>query len=750
MSNKRGKNRINEDRLDKRIRRTKKVKLDLHPVTKKWIAGVLFVGLAIIMFLGFLNSAGPIGRFITTNSSKLFGWTAPIFPVIFLLIGIVLFRTRERTVWASNLLGSTFFLLGLSAILNIVGQDGTQRGGSIGYWVSFLPIRGFGTIASVIFFASIVIVGLLMLFNYPASLGEHAEEDEETEEGTNKFKFMLGLIISPFLRLKKNVASLPRPALPQDFGGASTPSFKVHKLEDEPLGGLNEKKEGSAVFGGEKELVLRPIKLSVPYQMPPLSLLDEDKGKPTSGDIKATMHIIKRTLSNFGIEVEMGEVSVGPTVTQYTLKPAEGIKLSRITALYNDLSLALAAHPIRIEAPIPGRSLVGIEVPNHAITLVRLRNLLESEQFQGSQYRLNFAIGRDVAGNPVFAAIEKMPHLLIAGATGTGKTIALNSLLMSLLYRNPPSMMKLLLVDPKRVEFPVYNGIPHLLAPVIVDAQKTINALRWAVREMERRFDILAADKSRDIGLYNRELKRGQDPLPYIVIVIDELADLMAARGKEVEAVIVRLAQMARAVGIHLVVATQRPSVEVITGLIKANITSRLAFQVASQIDSRTIIDNQGAEKLLGNGDMLFMSAESTKPKRIQGSYISEKEVKRVVDFLKKNSEPEYNNSVIEPVQDSGNEFRDSGEDSFGDEDPLYEEAKHLVIQAKKASASYLQRRLRIGYARAARLLDILEERGVIGPGDGAKPREILIGGLPVQVDENEVDEDGYIGRMSI
>ena len=750
MSKKKDKNRLKEKYLERRSQRSKKNKLDLHPVTKKWIAGVLFVSLAIIMFLGFLNSAGPIGKFITTNSSKLFGWTAPIFPIIFLVIGVVLFRAKDRTVWASNLLGSTFFVLGLAAVLNIVGQEGTQRGGIIGYWVSFLPLRGFGTVASVIFFGAIVIIGLLMLFNYPASLVGQTEENEEVEEGTNKLKFIFGLMASPFSRLKKSAISLPRPSLPQDFGASSAPNFKIHKLEDDLSEVSAERKQESSVSGGEKEMIVRPIKLSTPYQMPPLSLLDEDKGKPTSGDIKAIMHIIKRTLSNFGIEVEMGEVSVGPTVTQYTLKPAEGIKLSRITGLYNDLSLALAAHPIRIEAPIPGRSLVGIEVPNHAVALVRLRNLLESEQFQGSQYRLNFAIGRDVAGNPAFAAIEKMPHLLIAGATGTGKTIALNSLLMSLLYRNPPSMMRLLLIDPKRVEFPVYNGIPHLLAPVIVDAQKTINALRWAVREMERRFDVLAGDKSRDIGLYNRELKRGQDPMPYIVIVIDELADLMAARGKEVEAVVVRLAQMARAVGIHLVVATQRPSVEVITGLIKANITSRMAFQVASQIDSRTIVDNSGAEKLLGNGDMLFMSAESTKPKRIQGSYISEKEVKRVVDFLKKNSEPEYDNSIIEPLQNTESEFGEGGEDSFGDEDPLYEEAKRLVIQAKKASASYLQRRLRIGYARAARLLDILEERGVIGPGDGAKPREILIAGSPVQIDENEVDEDGYIGRISL
>jgi S-DNA-T family DNA segregation ATPase FtsK/SpoIIIE len=423
----------------------------------------------------------------------------------------------------------------------------------------------------------------------------------------------------------------------------------------------------------------------------------------------------------------MGEVNVGPTVTQYTLKPAEGVKLSRITALANDLALALASHPIRIEAPIPGKSLVGIEVPNKVRTLVRLRNLISEPQFQKHPSPLYFVLGRDVSGNPVFADLAKMPHLLVCGATGTGKTLFLNSLILSLVYRNSPKILKFILVDPKRVEFPIYSDLPHNLTNVIFDVQKTINALRWLVEEMERRFEVLAKFKTRDIFSFNKiSLEKKIPPMPYILLIIDELADLMAARGKEIEAAIVRLAQMARAVGIHLVLATQRPSTEVITGLIKANITSRVSFQVASQVDSRTVLDTAGAEKLLGRGDMLFLSPENPKPRRIQGAFVSEKEVQRVVEYLSSKYEKERIESLEEKLAEETGEigFFERGEDL---EDPLYEEAKRVVIEAKKASASLLQRRLKIGYARAARLLDILEKRGIVGPPRGAKPREVYL-----------------------
>ena len=431
-------------------------------------------------------------------------------------------------------------------------------------------------------------------------------------------------------------------------------------------------------------------------------------------------------------------MNIGPTVTQYAFKPAEGVKLSRITALSNDFALALAAHPIRIEAPIPGRSLVGIEIPNKARTTVRLRTLVENSKFKNSPDPLLISLGKDVTGNAIFTDLSRMPHLLVAGATGSGKTIALNNMIVSLIYRNPPSNLRFILIDPKRVEFPVYNDLPHLLTPVILDAQRALNALKWLIKEMERRFQVLAAVHTRDIASYHalwqqeqqkrgkeRDIQEMMEQMPYIVVIIDELADLMSSRGKEVEALVVRLAQMSRAVGIHLVLATQRPSVEVITGLIKANVTARIAFQVASQVDSRTILDQAGAEKLLGRGDMLFISAEFSRPKRIQGAYVSDKDVKNVVEWIQKNTkdfvreeiaEDELSRQAAESMEAIGN--RD-------EEDSMYEDAKRVVVEAKKASASLLQRRLKVGYARAARLLDILEQRGVIGPGEGAKPREV-------------------------
>ncbi|HJN62055.1 MAG TPA: DNA translocase FtsK, partial [Candidatus Parcubacteria bacterium] len=491
------------------------------------------------------------------------------------------------------------------------------------------------------------------------------------------------------------------------------------------------------------------------YQPPPLDLLESERGSPTAGDIKMNSAIIKKTLQNFDIPVEMSEVNIGPTVTQYTLKPAEGIKLSRILTLSNDLALSLAASSIRIEAPIPGKSLVGIEVPNKVRTLVRLRNSIEHPNFQNSLSNLTFVLGQDVSGRPVFADLARMPHLLVAGSTGTGKTICLSSIILSLLYRNNPDTLKLILVDPKRVDFAVYNNLPHLLTPVIRDAQTTVNVLKWLISEMERRFEVMALAKARNISSYNEKIKieeNSKDPkeesspqfMPYIVLVIDELADLMVARGREIEASVVRLAQMARAVGIHLIVATQRPSVEVITGLIKANITSRITFQVASQVDSRTVLDVAGAEKLLGLGDMLFISAEIVKPKRIQGTFVLDKELKRVVKFIIDHQtevsvtgeEISLGEELSKSIDQTINEGE--GKDFFSaDDDPLYEEAKRLVIEARKASASLLQRRLRIGYARSARLLDILEERGIVGPGEGAKPREVY-----VQTKEEEKEEE--------
>jgi S-DNA-T family DNA segregation ATPase FtsK/SpoIIIE len=484
------------------------------------------------------------------------------------------------------------------------------------------------------------------------------------------------------------------------------------------------------------------------YQLPPIDLLEPSRGRPSAGDIKTNSAIIKKTLESFDIPVEMSEVSVGPTVTQYSLKPAEGIKLSKITSLSNDLALALASHPIRIEAPIPGRSLVGIEIPNKIRVPVRIRELIERPEFQSSLSNLTVCLGRDVSGSAIYADLARMPHLLVAGSTGSGKTIFLNTLINSLLYRNGPDDLKFLLIDPKRVEFTIYSKLPHFLYPAIVDTQKATNALRWLIDEMDRRFKMLSEVKSRDILSYNNNAQRnGKEKIPYIILVIDELADLMAAKGRDVETAIVRLAQMSRAVGIHLVVATQRPSVEVITGLIKANITSRITFQVASQVDSRTVLDVSGAEKLLGSGDMLFLSTENLKPKRIQSVYITEKEVKKVATWIRTNADSDEGLDEVSEMEGSLEEKLNEGSEQasevmdFGmDQDPLYEEAKRVVVQTRRASASLLQRKLRIGYARAARLIDVLEDKGIVGPSQGAKSREVYASDESYKTEDSDKD----------
>jgi S-DNA-T family DNA segregation ATPase FtsK/SpoIIIE len=419
----------------------------------------------------------------------------------------------------------------------------------------------------------------------------------------------------------------------------------------------------------------------------------------------------------------MTDVNVGPTVTQYTLKPADGVKLNQITARQDDLALGLAAQELRVEAPIPGKGLVGIEIPNEKKAMVGLRDILESKEFKQSGSKLALALGRDVAGAPAVVDLARMPHALVAGATGSGKSVCINSIILSLLINNSPDELRMILVDPKRVELTGYNGLPHLLTPVITESKDTIPALHWAVKEMERRYKLFQMTGKRNIEQYNQEPDMAEGKLPFIVLIIDELADLMMVAAREVESSIVRLAQMARAVGIHLIVATQRPSVDVITGLIKANIPTRIAFAVASQIDSRTIIDQSGAEKLLGYGDMMYISTDVGKPKRIQGVYASEKEINAVIAHIKIQEEGDrYDPSVLETrVESRLGGSRENGEI----DDDLFNEAYEVVRQAGKASSTLLQTRLSVGYARAARLIQALEDKGLIGPAKGAKPREV-------------------------
>jgi len=462
------------------------------------------------------------------------------------------------------------------------------------------------------------------------------------------------------------------------------------------------------------------------WQFPTTDLLIKKQDKADAGDVNNNADIIHDTFENFNIDVDMEGANIGPRVTQFTLKPPSGTKLSKISALDRELSLNLAAQSIRIEAPIPGKRAVGIEVPNIKAATVRLSGVLEAKEWKAINEPLSFVVGRDIAGQPVVAALNKMPHLLIAGQTGSGKSVMINTVLASLLYSNSPADLKLILVDPKQVELTPYNDIPHLLTPVITEPEKCISALKWAVSEMERRLRTFAEHHKRNIAEYNN--LQDQDSMPYIVIVIDELADLMMMAARDVEALIVRIAQKARAAGIHLVLATQRPSVDVITGLIKANVPARIAFTVASQVDSRTIIDGVGAEKLLGMGDMLFSTSDMPKPKRVQGAFITDSETAKVNDFLRMQRPPQYDDEVVsQPVQLNGKGGIVVNASASGGDDDLWRDAVHVIVENRKASTSLLQRRLRIGYGRASRLIDMMEEQGIVGSADGAKPRDVLI-----------------------
>lgn len=711
-------------KLEKDLIEKPRFNFNLSDEVKKYLLSSLCFLLAIVFIFSFINRAGFIGGGLKNFFFLLMGNAYYITPLVLIISGIMLLKEEEafKTTKNALILATAVFLLGVSAMFSLgelrnsnLGFDisSASTGGWLGYVVSWLMLKGFDFWVS--FFVLVIIISFSVVIIIDPILKrrreqEEVEEEEEVVEEVKKEK--------PLIDLIKKIE--PKP---------------IAKKEEEPA---------TEMFGLNKKLKAfeEKKKENTQYNYPSLDLLSSKKGVAEGGDIEYNSSIIKRTLQTFGIPVEMSEVNIGPTVTQYTLKPAEGIKLSKITTLQSDLALALASSTIRIEAPIPGRSLVGVEIPNKKRAVVGLREILDTEEFKQSPHSLLMALGKDVRGISAFADLAEMPHLLVGGTTGSGKTICLNSIILSFLYRNSPDEMKLVLVDPKRVEFPVYSALPHLLCPVIYDAQQTLVALKWLVGEMERRFTVLAAANSRDIGSYNSKMeKKGEDKLPYIVLIIDELADLMSVKGKEIESYIVRLAQMSRATGIHLILATQRPSVEVITGLIKANITSRIALKVGSLIDSRTILDSSGAEKLLGRGDMLLLTKEHSKPRRIQSPYISEQEIKKVATFILSNEEEEIKEEpgFIESEKEEENslskeleramETKEVQMDSFfSKEDPLYEEAKRMVINSKKASASLLQRRLGVGYARAARLLDILEERGIVGPAEGAKPREILVG----------------------
>ncbi len=707
----------------------------LQEETLRAIIAVIFFVLAVFLVLssGPIDKGGFVGRGAYGTFHFLFGIGYYLLPILFLILCVSFFRSLQKKLAITHSIGGVLFFLSALSFVNIVLSG---RGGLVGNYISEPLVSLFDTLLTLIILIAFIVISLLVMFDAPlrftfiSSLFSSLFKKKEILPGTEDVGPELLISNADQLQLSTKET---RP----------TQEAQAVSVSEKKTAGGEEKKE---------EFGISPFSLNgKEFTPPPLSLLQVDRGKPGVGDIKANSNIIKRTLANFGINVEMDEISIGPSITRYALKPAEGVKLSRIVGLQNDLALALAAHPIRIEAPIPGKSLVGIEIPNSTKTTVGLGTLLASPDFQNSDKPLMMCLGKGISGMSYFGNLAKAPHLLIAGSTGSGKSVTIHTVITSLLYRNSPDNLKFIMIDPKRVELTLYNKIPHLLTPVITEAKKTILALKWAAKEMDRRYDILQKEGLQNISSYHKnivepEIKRLKnkkaDPedksvetMPYIVIVIDELADIMQAYPRELEAGIVRLAQMSRAVGIHLILSTQRPSVNVITGLIKANIPSRIALQVASQIDSRTILDMSGAEKLLGAGDMLYLSGEMSQPQRIQSAYISEGEVKSVVKYLVDS----YANEVPSEINLSGDTNGSSGknnifeatleDEKIENEDDLYEDAKQTVMEAGKASTSYLQRKLGIGYARAARLIDMLEERGVIGPGSGAKPREVLAGG---------------------
>ncbi len=686
----------------RKYRRRKGLKLKLRKETIYSIFAFGFILTGILFLLSFSKS-GESFIIVQNLLEKTFGITSIFFPFSLIFFGFFFLRFKFFLSRINVSLGFLLFFLSLTVL---------AKGGTLGREIFLMFSDIVGPLGAFFIFLMGVLVGIVVFFN------------TSVDEILSFFLFLIHnsnrLFPSKILSIFKTKKSLVVKGKPMTIKGVGT---------DKDMAGFSK----SSIQILKKEPVILSEKLVTNvtaadgiWEYPPLSLLSESPGqKANRGDINKIASIIEKTLQSFGIAAKVVEVNLGPAVTQYALEIALGTKVSKITSLSNDLALATEAPTgqIRIEAPIPGRNLVGIEIPNRSLEIVNLKTMLSSAIMQKSKSKLTVSLGLDVSGEPVVADITKMPHVLIAGTTGSGKSVLVNSFISSLLFRGSPSEVKLILIDPKRVELAGYNGIPHLLTPVIVEPEKILSALKWAMGEMDRRYHKFAEMNVRNIESYN-ELS-GFQAFPYIVIFIDELADLMAFAAVEVEDAITRLAQMARATGIHLVLATQRPSVDVLTGLIKANVPCRIAFNVSSMIDSRVILDTPGAEKLLGRGDMLYIPPTQAKPTRIQGAFVSETEVKKLVDYLKTKAPviaytEEVTNQKVN-LKKGGISTGEDGHDSFLDE------AIRVVCQYDRASASLLQRRLRVGYARAARILDELEAMGIVGSGEGSKPRDVML-----------------------
>jgi len=669
---------------------------------------------ALLIFLSFFGQ----GDMLTVLRDSLFshiGWVMYPLPIFLISLSTLFFKVKSD-------LGNQNIPMGMGIL--IIGLLGLTQSGDLGEMLGKTTAVAIAPEGAILLFLGVLLIGVIVLFN------------------TSLDHFM-NFLLGGMQTIMEWVTSVGKKGSVRDdlkIFPTSSEKLKIRSMDDDskpvikapmtppPVPSKTEA-DGKAKLSGDLK-INQPLALSQEmklWEFPTLSLLSDGPGdKADRGNMKENVNVIEKTLESFGIQAKVVEVNPGPAVTQYSMRIALGTKVSKITSLTNDLALALAAPTgqVRIEAPIPGRDLVGLEIPNRGLEFVTLKKMLLSDAFVKAKSKLAVALGLDVSGNPLVGDIAKMPHVLIAGTTGSGKSVLLNAWICSLLFRTTPAEVRLILIDPKRVEMTGYNGIPHLLTPVIVETDKILSSLRWAMQEMERRYKQFAEVGVRNLDSFN-ELS-GFQALPYIVIFIDELADLMAYAPVEVEDTICRIAQMARATGIHLVLATQRPSVDVVTGLIKANVPARIAFSVSSMMDSRVVIDTPGAERLLGRGDMLYVPPDQAKPMRIQGTFVSEKEVQKVVEFFKNKAMPvQYTEEVTSQPSSA---MKKGGGNTGGDgHDALFEDALRLVCQYDKASASLLQRRLSVGYARAARILDQLELAGVIGAGEGSKPRDVLV-----------------------
>lgn len=735
----------------KRSKKKNRTMLDLQVVTLI-IASIL---LTILIY----TKAGYIGQTLSPILGGIMGWIKYIIPVGTFAIAIFLACDEDKDNFMKKILQYAVFLLCITTIITVIqisqGKLSTANGfeeaikqayyngskniggGAVGAICAIGLINLVGKIGTVIIAIGIAIIDSIFLFGIkPAELlKEYIETRNEKKQEAKAQR-----IEQRKLRADKEV--IPKEKEEKKKKSKIMPEDNIVTEDQINIKMANNNEEQTSLFKKQeeikedksKEILTLEHALTVEdenYEFPPVEFLTPGKTATKMGKkaVTDTANKLQKTLYSFGVSAKVENVSVGPTITRYELKPAEGVRVSKIANLTDDIALSLAAETIRIEAPIPGKQAVGIEIPNKEKEIVHLRDIIDSNEFKNAKSKLSFALGKNAAGEAIVTDIAKMPHVLIAGSTGSGKSVCINTLITSIIYKSKPSEVKLVMVDPKVVELSVYNGIPHLLIPVVTDPKKAAGALAWAVQEMVNRYHLFAEKNVRDIAGYNEALEKegAEGKLPQIVIIIDELADLMMVAKNDVEDAICRLAQMARAAGMHLVIATQRPSVDVITGIIKANIASRISFAVTSQVDSRTILDSAGAEKLLGKGDMLFFPTGVLKPIRIQGAFVSDSEVEKIVSFLKENGGPTYSEDVLEKIERANSTDKELDEQDEDETDPFLMEAIDTVVDLGQASASFIQRRFKVGYARAGRIIDQMEARGIISGYEGSKPRQVLV-----------------------